>query len=154
MNILQLDSGLFAAQSHTRALAAKLVERLQSAQPGSMLVYRDLVQLAPAHLDATILLANGKPEAERSAFEQEQAALSQALLDELVAADVLVIGAPMYNFTIPSQLKAWFDRVLQAGKTFRYTANGAEGLMTGKRAYIVSSRGGIYRRSSVSLTCR
>ena len=144
MNILQLDSGLFAGQSLTRKLAAKLVERLQRRDPNSTLVYRDLTQHAPAHLDATILLAAGKAEGERSAFEQEQVTLSNTLLDELFAADVLVIGAPMYNFSIPGQLKAWLDRVLQSGKTFRYTANGPEGLVKGKRAYVVSSRGGIY----------
>lgn len=144
MNILQLDSGLFAGQSVTRALAAKLVQGLQARHADSTLVYRDLAQHAPAHLDATILLAGGKAEVERSDFEQEQVRLNQALLDELVAADMLVIGAPMYNFSIPSQLKAWFDRVLQAGKTFRYTSDGPEGLMKGKRAYIVSSRGGVY----------
>lgn len=144
MIILHLDSGLFPGQSVSRALAAKLVQRLQVIHPDSAVVYRDLAERAPAHLDAAILLAAGKPEAERSDFEQEQLRLSQVLLDELLAADVIVIGAPMYNLTIPSQLKAWFDRVLQAGKTFRYTANGSEGLLQGKRAFIVSSRGGIY----------
>ncbi len=144
MNILHLDSGLFAEQSLTRKLAAKLVHSLRARHPENRLVYRDLTAQPPAHLDATILLAAGKAESERSAYEQEQVALGKTLLDELFAADVLVIGAPMYNFTIPSQLKAWLDRVLQAGTTFRYTANGPEGLVKGKRAYIVSSRGGIY----------
>ncbi|MDY6984765.1 MAG: NAD(P)H-dependent oxidoreductase [Pseudomonadota bacterium] len=144
MNILHLDSGLFAGQSLTRSLAAKLVQSLQSRNADGAVIYRDLVKNAPAHLDATILLAAGKPEAERSDYEREQLHLSQTLLDELFAADVIVIGAPMYNFTIPSQLKAWLDRVLQAGKTFRYTSEGAEGLVKGKRAFIVSSRGGVY----------
>lgn len=144
MNILHLDSGLFAGQSLSRALAAKLVQRLQAVHPGSTLVYRDLAQQAPAHLDATILLASGKAEAERSASEQEQVRLTQTLLDELVAADVIVIGAPMYNFGMPSTLKAWFDHVLRAGITFRYSEAGPEGLLKGKRAIVVESRGGLY----------
>lgn len=144
MKILHLDSGLFANQSVTRALSAQLVKRLQQESTNSELIYRDLVAESPAHLTAEILMAAGKQEAERSDFEQQQTKLTEKLLEELFAADTLVISAPMYNFTIPSQLKAWLDRVLQAGKTFRYTDKGAEGLVTGKTAYIVSSRGGIY----------
>jgi len=144
MNILHLDSGLFAGQSVSRKLGAQLVERLQAQNPGSVVVHRDLIANAPAHLDGNLLLAGGKAEAERTPYEQEQLALTQQFLDELFAADVLVIGAPMYNFSIPSQLKAWIDRIAQAGKTFRYTADGPEGLVKGKKAYVVSSRGGVY----------
>lgn len=140
MKVLHLDSGLFEGQSVTRQLSKTLVEKLGASE----VIYRDLVKTAPAHLTAEIILAAGKAESERSAFEQEQVALTETLLDELFSADVLVISAPMYNFTVPSQLKAWLDRVLQAGKTFRYTESGAEGLVTGKQVYIVSSRGGIY----------
>jgi FMN-dependent NADH-azoreductase len=144
MNILHLDSGLFAGQSVTRKLGAQLVQRLQAQHPGSNVVHRDLVTTAPAHLDGNLLLASGKPDAERTAFEREQLALTQNLLDELFAADVLVIGVPMYNFSLPSQLKAWIDRVAVSGKTFRYTSEGPEGLVKGKKAYVVSSRGGVY----------
>jgi FMN-dependent NADH-azoreductase len=144
MNILHLDSGLFAGQSVTRQLSAQLVERLQAQHAASQVVYRDLAASAPAHMDASLLMASGKPEAERTPQEREQLALTQQILDELFAADVLVIGAPMYNFSLPSQLKAWIDRISQAGTTFRYTADGPEGLVKGKKAYVVSSRGGIY----------
>src|SRR5690606_19862865 len=144
MNILHLDSGLFAGQSVSRKLGAQLVERLQAQNPGSVVIHRDLIANAPAHLDGNLLLAGGKAVAERTPYEQEQLALTQQFLDELFAADVLVIGAPMYNFSIPSQLKAWIDRIAQAGKTFRYTADGPEGLVKGKKAYVVSSRGGVY----------
>lgn len=144
MRILHLDSGLFVDQSVTRKLSAQLVKRLQQSNDTAELVYRDLVADSPAHLTAEILMAAGKEESERSDFEQQQVKLTETFLDELFAADTLVISAPMYNFTIPSQLKAWLDRVLQAGKTFRYTESGAEGLVTGKTAYIVSSRGGVY----------
>jgi FMN-dependent NADH-azoreductase len=143
MNILHLDSGLFP-QSISRQLSAQLVERLLAQHPGSSVARRDLAAAPPAHLDGNILMAAGKPEAERNAFEREQLALTERLLDELFAADLLVVGAPMYNFNLPSQLKAWIDRVTQAGRTFRYTATGPEGLVKGKKAYVVSSRGGIY----------
>ncbi|EKE82982.1 FMN-dependent NADH-azoreductase, partial [Idiomarina xiamenensis] len=83
-------------------------------------------------------------DAQRSDYQRQQLALTETLLDELFAADVLVIGAPMYNFTVPSQLKTWMDRVAQAGRTFKYTEQGPQGLLTGKRAYLVSGRGGIY----------
>ncbi|HWK52765.1 MAG TPA: FMN-dependent NADH-azoreductase [Hyphomicrobiales bacterium] len=144
MHILHIDSGLFPGQSISRQLSEQLVARLVEQNPGSRVSRRDLIAQAPAHLDATLLGAAAKPPAERSAFEKEQLALSQNLLDELFAADTVVIGAPMYNFGIPSQLKAWVDRIAQAGVTFRYTAEGPEGLLKGKKAYILSSRGGIY----------
>jgi FMN-dependent NADH-azoreductase len=144
MNILHLDSGLFAGQSISRKLGAQLVQRLQAQHPGSSVVHRDLVTTAPAHLDGALLMAAGKPDAERSDFEREQLALTEQFLAELFAADVLVIGVPMYNFSLPSQLKAWIDRIAQAGKTFRYTSEGPEGLVQGKKVYLVSSRGGIY----------
>jgi Acyl carrier protein phosphodiesterase len=144
MNILHLDSSLFNEGSVSRKLGAQLVQRLKALYPHTQVVHRDLAANPPAHLSAELLLAAGKPEAERTEYEREQLALTQQLLDELFAADFLVIGAPMYNFSIPSQLKAWIDRVAQAGKTFRYTADGPEGLVKGKKAYIISSRGGVY----------
>lgn len=150
MNILHLDSGLFNGQSVTRHLTAKLVDKLKLQHSSAQVVYRDLAESAPAHLDANILMAAGKEPAEQSDFEKEQVALSATLLDELFAADIIVVAAPMYNFTIPSQLKAWLDRVLQSGKTFRYTENGAEGLVKGKTVYIASSRGGIYSEGAAA----
>ena len=150
MNILHLDSGLFNGQSVTRHLTAKLVGKLKLQHSSAQVVYRDLAENAPAHLDAKILMAAGKEPAEQSDFEKEQIALTSTLLDELFAADIIVVAAPMYNFTIPSQLKAWLDRVLQSGKTFRYTESGAEGLVKGKTVYIASSRGGIYSEGAAA----
>ncbi|MDN7127140.1 FMN-dependent NADH-azoreductase [Pseudidiomarina terrestris] len=129
MNILHLDSGLFLEQSVSRKLSQQIVSRITAEQ--DQVVYRDLVTDAIPHLDAETLLAEQQP-------------LTQTLLDELFAADVIVIGAPMYNFTIPTQLKAWLDRVLKAGVTFNYTEKGPVGLLQGKKVYIASGRGGIY----------
>jgi len=144
MRILHLDSGLFAEQSVTRALSADIVARLNAKNSDADVVYRDLIADPIAHLDATIILAGGKDKEARNEHEQRQVELTETLLDELFTADVLVIAVPMYNFTIPSQLKAWFDRVLQAGRTFKYTDSGAQGLVTGKTVYLASSRGGVY----------
>lgn len=130
MNVLHLDSGIFVDGSVSRKLSADVVAQLK--QQGDVTVtYRDLVVNPIPHLQADELLAEDKP-------------LFDELVEELKAADTLVIGAPMYNFTIPTQLKAWFDRVLQAGVTFKYTDTGPQGLLTGKNAIIASGRGGIY----------
>ncbi|MCD6059732.1 MAG: azoR [Moraxellaceae bacterium] len=135
-NILHLDAGLFGANSVSRVLSAAIVQRLREVHPQARVTHRDLAAAAPAHLDAGVLGA------------AEEAALSQQLIDELFAADTIVIGAPMYNFSIPTQLRAWFDRVLKAGVTFRYTDQGAVGLAGGRRVIIASARGGAYGENS------
>lgn len=135
MKILHLDSGLFVEQSVSRKLSQQIVERI--AQAEDTVVYRDLVTNPIPHLDAETLLA-------------EKNELTQSLLDELFDADTLVIGAPMYNFTIPTQLKAWLDRILKAGVTFKYTEQGPEGLLQGKKVYIASGRGGIYSEGAAA----
>ncbi|CAB0150234.1 FMN-dependent NADH-azoreductase 1 [Pseudidiomarina piscicola] len=129
MNLLHLDSGIFLEQSVSRKLSQQIVDRISS--DADTIVYRDLVTAPIPHLDAESLLANNEP-------------LTMQLLDELKAADTIVIGTPMYNFTIPTQLKAWLDRVLKAGVTFNYTEQGPKGLLEGKKVYIASGRGGIY----------
>lgn len=144
MNILHLNSGIFGDQSVSTQLSNKVIARLQQENPQATIVARDLASNPVAHLDAEILMAAGTEEAERNSRQKEQLALTETLLEELFAADMVVIGTPMYNFSIPSQLKAWIDRVAQAGRTFRYTENGPEGLLTGKRAIIASARGGFY----------
>ncbi|KFZ29990.1 FMN-dependent NADH-azoreductase [Pseudidiomarina atlantica] len=135
MSILHLDSGLFIEQSVSRKLSKQIVERIAKAD--DTVVYRDLVSNPVPHLDAETLLA-------------ENNELTQTLLDEVFAADTLVIGAPMYNFTIPTQLKAWLDRILKAGVTFKYTEQGPEGLLKGKKVYIASGRGGIYSEGAAA----
>src|SRR5699024_9065362 len=105
---------------------------------------RDLAKQPLPHLDMDLLGGWMKPADQQNAAEQAAAQRSDALVAELKAADVLVLAAPMYNFAIPSTLKAWLDHVLRAGVTFQYTANGPQGLLTGKRAYVLTARGGIY----------
>ena len=129
MHILQLDSGLFVGTSVSRQLTADIVKRLQ-AQHQATVTHRDLVLDPIPHLDAAALTQDNP--------------LTNQLIDELKAADAIVIGAPMYNFTIPTQLKAWFDRIVKAGVTFKYTDQGPQGLLPGKTVYIASGRGGIY----------
>ena len=132
MNLLHIDSSVLGEQSASRALSAAIVARLRAEQPALHVAYRDLAGQSLPHF--TPMLAESDPCARRNA----------EVLDEFLAADTVVIGAPMYNFSIPSQLKAWIDRILVAGKTFRYGAGGPEGLAGGKRVIIASSRGGIY----------
>lgn len=132
MKLLHVDSSVLGENSASRSLSAALVARLRAENPGIDVLRRDLAAQSLPHF--TPVLADGHPCVTRNA----------EILDEFLAADIVVIGAPMYNFTIPTQLKAWLDRILTAGKTFRYTANGPEGLAGGKRVIIASSRGGIY----------
>ena len=136
MKLLHIDSSVLGENSASRSLTAAIVARLRAEhhadQQGIEVTHRDLAAHSLPHF--TPVLAEGHPCVARNG----------EILDEFLAADVVVIGAPMYNFTIPTQLKAWIDRVLTAGKTFRYTENGPEGLAGGKRVIIASSRGGIY----------
>ncbi|MCE8019935.1 FMN-dependent NADH-azoreductase [Halomonas sp. MCCC 1A11036] len=144
MKLLHLDSGLFEKQSISRQLSARIVEHLQGSLPALETVYRDLVATPPSHLSGEIMAGAGVSEQERNGLQHQEAQVTETLLEEFLSADVIVIGAPMYNFTIPSQLKAWLDRILQAGRTFRYTENGPVGLAGGRQVIIASSRGGIY----------
>ena len=143
MNILHIDaSASEAATSHSRRLSAELVDKLKAANPGASVVYRDVVLNRLPHVDMTIRQA-WAPEGEKDASLATTMALSKKLVDELKAADVVVIGSPMYNFTVPSTLKAWIDHVAIAGQTFKYTPTGPQGLLTGK-AYLALSSGGVY----------
>jgi FMN-dependent NADH-azoreductase len=141
MNLLHIDASILGANSASRALSAAIVNRLH--KPGLEIVYRDLAAEPPFHLSGEHLAAAQGASPESPALREDIAA-GQAALEEFLAADTVVIGAPMYNFTIPSQLKAWIDRIVVAGKTFRYGASGAEGLAGNKRVIIVISRGGLY----------
>lgn len=144
MNILHLDaSASDYADSHTRRLSAELVERIKTTTPESAVVYRDLAATPLPHIDTSIRKA-WAAEGERDASLEELAARSKKLVAELQEASTLIIGSPMYNFTVPTTLKAWIDHVAIAGQTFRYTDAGPEGLLEGKNAYLVLSSGGIY----------
>ncbi|SMF70666.1 FMN-dependent NADH-azoreductase [Azospirillum oryzae] len=143
--ILHVDSSPLGTASVTRQLTASIVEALVKAEPSATVVARDVAANPPAHLDGELLQVVKLGVVEGlSPRQSEELALTNALLDEFLAADVVVIGAPMYNFSIPTQLKAWIDRLAQAGRTFRYTEKGPEGLAGGKRVIIASGRGGVY----------
>ncbi|MDN5004131.1 FMN-dependent NADH-azoreductase [Bradyrhizobium sp. GCM10027634] len=142
MKLLHIDSSVLGPHSVSRQVSAAVVDRLKQASPSLDLVYRDLTQTPLAHLSGSHLAAaQGAP---APAELGPDLAASAAVLDEFLAAEIVVIGAPMYNFTIPSQLKAWIDRVLVAGKTFKYGADGPQGLAGGKRVIVAISRGGYY----------
>ena len=143
--ILHLDSSPLGDASASRRLTADIVAALRAASPGARVLRRDLAAAPIAHLSGATLQGWGAADpAALPPGAREEAALSEEVLGEFLAADILVIGAPMYNFSIPSQLKAWIDRVVRAGRTFRYTDRGPAGLAAGKRAIIASSRGGAY----------
>lgn len=149
MNILQINSSARRVQgdqgSISTLLANELVAQLREQHPDAGFALRDLgLQPHPA-LDEAALQAVFTPAEQRTTEQTERVALDMALLEQLRAADVLVLAVPMINFGIPSQLKNWIDAVAKAGQSFRYTANGPEGLLTGKKVYVVLSRGGIYR---------
>ena len=145
MQILHLDSSILANASASRVLTAAIVEELRRNNPGAAVLHRDLVADAIPHLDGAIAAGfrpiGGDPPSPADASEH---ARSEALVMELLASDTIVVGAPMYNFSVSSQLKAWIDRVVQPGRTFRYTDKGPVGLTTGKRAIVASTRGGVY----------
>lgn len=145
--ILHIDSSILGGHSVSRALTADIVARQQALHPGAQVVRRDLVVDAAMHLSDAHLAAFQGGEVGSAALG-EDLATGGAYLDELFAADIIVIGAPMYNFSIPSQLKGWIDRVSVAGRTFKYGANGPEGLVKGKKVFVASARGGVYSGSS------
>ena len=144
MMLLHIDSSILGPHSVSRQLSAEIVARQVELHPGLEIQYRDLDADAGLHLSSAHMAAFEGAPFEDPALGADLAAGS-AYIDDLLACDILVIGAPMYNFTVPSQLKAWIDRVLIAGRTFRYDERGAAiGLVTGKKAFIASARGGLY----------
>jgi FMN-dependent NADH-azoreductase len=142
MKLLHIDSSVLGSHSVSRTVSAAIVDRLRKTTPGLQTVYRDLASTPLAHLSG-LHLAAAQGAALEAALQQDLAA-GQAVLEEFLAADIVVLGAPMYNFTIPSQLKAWIDRIVVAGKTFKYGAQGVEGLAGNKRVIVAISRGGFY----------
>ncbi|MEE4895572.1 FMN-dependent NADH-azoreductase [Pseudomonas alliivorans] len=147
--LLVIESSARQQDSVSRQLTQQFLSQWQSAHPNDEVTVRDLAVTPVPHLDATLLGGWMKAADQRSETEQAALERSNTLTDELIAADVLVLGAPMYNFAIPSTLKAWFDHVLRAGVTFKYTETGPQGLLTGKRAFVLTARGGIYTGSSL-----
>jgi FMN-dependent NADH-azoreductase len=148
MKLLHIDSSVLGSNSASRALSAEIVARQVALHPGTTVVRRDLATDAALHFSSAHLAARQGGAVEDAALGAD-VAKGGAYLEELVGADIIVIGAPMYNFSIPSQLKAWIDRVVVAGKTFRYGANGAEGLLSkNQKVFIASSRGNVYTAGS------
>ncbi|MGH8781811.1 FMN-dependent NADH-azoreductase [Paraburkholderia sp.] len=142
--ILQINSAARSQGAQSTLLVNELTEKLKQSHPDAHVVVRNLQAEPLPHLDDAILGAFFTPAEQRSPEQQALSARSEALIAELQAADVVVIGAPMYNFGISSQLKTYFDFIARAGISFRYGASGPEGLITGKKVFVVSARGGKY----------
>ena len=145
MNILQINSSARSNGSASTRLADAIVAKLQAATPQASLVRRDLAVTPHPPIDEATLGALFTPADKRSAEQAARVALDDALIAELQAAHVVVIGSPMYNFGITVQLKSWFDAVARAGTTFSYTATGPVGLLSGKKVYVTLARGGFHR---------
>lgn len=140
MHLLQIDSSAVGDSSVSRQITSAIVARFQSARPDLRLTRYDLDAEPLPHLTGAVLAGHDAAAAARGA----------AVLEDFLAADVLVIGVPMYNFTIPSTLKAWIDRIAVAGKTFRYTADGPVGLAGGKRVILAIAQGGVHALGDAS----
>jgi FMN-dependent NADH-azoreductase len=147
MNILQINSSARRDASHSTRLATRLVERLRETAPGSTLTVRDLNAMPHPVLDEAALGALFTPAEQRTAEQAARVALDDALIAEIQAADVVVLGVPMYNFGVPAPLKNWIDAISRAGVTFRYTEKGPEGLLKDKKVYVALTRGGQYRNT-------
>jgi len=143
--LLQIKSSVFSDYGNSTTLANDFVARWKAAHPDGRVVIRDIGANPPPHLSADRVQAFFTPPEARTAEQQAHHAASQELIDELQGAQVIVLGLPMYNFGVPSTLKAYFDHLARAGITFRYTATGSEGLVKGKKAYIFAARGGLYK---------
>ncbi|CAM3600291.1 FMN-dependent NADH-azoreductase [Paracidovorax anthurii] len=147
MQLLHIDSAITGEQSVSRQLTARTVAAWVAAHPGTQVQYLDLVAEAPGHFTMEAMAPRTGQTDGLSDSQKRENAVSERLVSQFLAADVIVVGAPFYNFGIPTQLKAWIDRLAQPGRTFRYGANGPEGLAKGKTVIVASSRGGVYSTS-------
>ncbi|TJY59305.1 FMN-dependent NADH-azoreductase [Sinimarinibacterium sp. CAU 1509] len=143
--LLQINTSLFAEGGTSSKLANQFVDAWRQQHADGQVVVRDLGSEPLPHLSAERFRAFLTPSEERTEAQQAHAAASDELINELKAADVIVLGLPMYNFGIPSTLKAYFDHIARAGVTFRYTANGPEGLISDRKVYVFAARGGMYQ---------
>ncbi len=143
MNILHLDSSVTGPNSVSRPLTQDAAEKLKAANPGATYIYRDLVKDTLRHYTA-VLRTHGADSPDHTPEQKHELETGNKILDEFMAADTILIGAPMYNFGIPSQLKAWIDLICVAGTTFKYGTQGPEGLCGGKKVIVISTRGGQY----------
>jgi len=145
--LLQLNSSIHGAAGQSSQLASELVARWKAQHPKGTVLVRDLNADPLPHLTAERFQAFLTKAGNRTPEQERVIAQSDALISELKRADVIVIGLPMYNFDVPSTVKAYFDHIARAGVTFRYTANGSVGLLTGKKVYVIATRGGLYAGS-------
>ena len=146
--LLHIDSSILGGNSVSRQLTAQIVASWRAAHPATEVSYLDLAVETPSHFSADAMGFRLPPSSEQlSEVQKRENAISEALVSQFLAADVLVVGAPLYNFTIPTQLKAWIDRIAQVGRTFKYTDKGAVGLAGGKTVIVASTRGGMYSTS-------
>lgn len=145
--LLQINSSLFGDHGQSSQLTNRFVQRYLEINPETNVIKRDLAEDQVPHLDAEIMMGFGAADEERSEKQHAMAQLSDTLIDELQTSDILVLGLPLYNFTLPSTLKSYFDFIARAGVTFQYTETGPVGLLEGKKAIILAARGGVYQGS-------
>src|SRR5437870_9932248 len=144
MTLLQINASIFSSHGQSTQLADEFVAAWRASNPGAKVIVRNLAEETVPHLDAERFGAFLAKPGELTPDQQAVVDYSDALIDELKRADVLVLGLPMYNFGVPSTLKAYIDHVARAGATFKYTDKGPVGLLTGKKAYVFATRGGLY----------
>ena len=145
MKILQINTSARSTDANSTRLADRIVARLKARHPAAAVELRDLAANPHPVLDEAALAALFTPAGQRTAAQAARVALDDAVIAQVQSADVIVLGVPMYNFGVPVQLKTWIDAIAKAGTTFRYTENGPEGLIKGKKVYVALARGGIYR---------
>jgi FMN-dependent NADH-azoreductase len=143
--VLYIQSSIFGENGQSSQLAAYLIDEIKTKNPDAEIITRDVVADNLPHIDSNIAGAFFTPEADRNAEQQAIVERSDALIEELKAADSVIIGLPMYNFSVPSQLKAYFDQIARAGVTFKYTETGAQGLIANKPVYLMAARGGVHK---------
>lgn len=148
MKLLHIDSSILGAQSVSRQMSSSIATQWVANHPGTVVEYLDLATNGPSHLSTDSIGFRIPPTGELTETQKRENAVSEALVSQFLAADVVVIGAPLYNFTIASQLKSWIDRIAQAGRTFTYTDKGPKGLAVGKTVIVALSRGGVYSTSA------
>jgi FMN-dependent NADH-azoreductase len=147
MKLLHVDSSVLGTNSVSRQLTAEIVADWRKAHPHTTVDYLDLAVDTPNHFTADALGIKVGVQAQPTEAQRRENEVSERLVAQFLAADVIVLGAPLYNFTVPTQLKAWIDRLAQAGRTFKYTEKGPVGLATGKTVIVASTRGGMYSTS-------
>ena len=148
MKLLHIDSSILGTHSVSRQLSKSITTQWSASHPGTVVEYLDLAVNGPSHLSADSIGFRIPPtNPELSEVQKRENAISEALVSQFLAADVVVVGVPLYNFTIPTQLKSWIDRIAQGGRTFTYTDKGPQGLAGGKTLIFALSRGGVYSTS-------